>query len=165
MGNQKIVKPPHSIMKNGGADLRKVFLAGTIEMGESEDWQSTVTNLLSEQPITILNPRRDKWDPSEPQEFENAQFYQQVTWELNALDKADIIILNLLPESKSPISLLELGLYASSGKLLVCCPDGFWRKGNVDIVCERFNIPIYNNLDELLHNNFFITNFEEKQIL
>lgn len=162
MSSDKVIKPPHSIMKNSYKDFTRVFLAGTIEMGNSEDWQSNVTKLLADYPITILNPRRADWDSSWAQEFENPQFHQQVTWELNALDRADIIILNLLPDSKSPISLLELGLYASSGKLLVCCPEGFWRKGNVDIVCERFNIPLYNNIAELLHNNFFITNFEEK---
>jgi hypothetical protein len=162
MSRNKVIKPPHSIMKNAHENFKKVFLAGTIEMGNSDDWQSKITDLLSEYPITILNPRRVDWDSSWSQEFENPQFYQQVTWELNALDRADVIILNLLPDSKSPISLLELGLYASSGKLLVCCPDGFWRKGNVDIVCERFNIPVYNNIGELLHNNFFITKFEEK---
>jgi hypothetical protein len=149
-------------MKNSEKNYKKIFLAGTIEMGNSEDWQSKISESLSDKPYTILNPRRVDWDSSWTQEFENPQFYQQVTWELNALDKADIIILYLLPDSKSPISLLELGLYAASGKLLVCCPKGFWRKGNVDIVCERFNIPIYDNIGELLHNNFFITNFEEK---
>lgn len=157
----KEIKPPHSIVKNSNKSSLKVFLAGTIEMGNSEDWQTKVSNALLDRQYTILNPRRVDWDSSWTQEFENPQFYQQVTWELNALDKADIIILYLLPDSKSPISLLELGLYANSGKLLVCCPNGFWRKGNVDIVCERFNVPVYGNIEKLLHDNFFITTFDE----
>jgi hypothetical protein len=158
----KEIKPPQSIVKNCNINYKKIFLAGTIEMGNSEDWQSKLSNVLSDRPYTVLNPRRADWDSSWTQEFENPQFYQQVTWELNALDKADIIILYLLPDSKSPISLMELGLYANSGKLLVCCPNGFWRKGNVDIVCERFNIPLYENIEKLLHDNFYITNFEKK---
>jgi hypothetical protein len=52
------------------------------------------------------------------------------------------------PNTKSPISLLELGLFASSKKLIVCCPDGFWRKGNVRIVCELYNIPLFNDYDQ-----------------
>jgi hypothetical protein len=44
------------------------------------------------------------------------------------------------PNTLSPISLLELGLHAKSGKLIVCCPEGFYRKGNVDIVCQNFGI-------------------------
>lgn len=53
------------------------------------------------------------------------------------------------PNTKSPISLLELGLFARSGKVRVVCPEGFWRKGNVDIVCQYYNIPLYENFETL----------------
>ncbi len=52
------------------------------------------------------------------------------------------------PNTKSPISLLELGLYAASDKLTVCCPEGFWRKGNVDIVCERYGVEQVDTIEE-----------------
>lgn len=52
------------------------------------------------------------------------------------------------PSTKSPISLLELGiLTANPNKLLVCCPEGFWRKGNVDVVCRKYNIHQINDKD------------------
>jgi hypothetical protein len=54
------------------------------------------------------------------------------------------------PNTKSPISLLELGLHASSEKMVVICPEGFWRKGNVDIVCEKHNIKQVKDIDELV---------------
>ena len=50
----------------------------------------------------------------------------------------------------SPISLLEFGLHARSGKMVVFCPEGFWRKGNVDIVCERYGIPQVEEMEELV---------------
>ena len=41
----------------------------------------------------------------------------------------------------APISLLELGLLlgnpAKKGKVVVCCPKGYVRRGNVEIVCRR----------------------------
>jgi hypothetical protein len=40
-------------------------------------------------------------------------------------------------------------LFAASGKLLVCCPPGYWRKGNVDVVCARYSIPQLPTLAEL----------------
>jgi hypothetical protein len=55
--------------------------------------------------------------------------------------------MNILPESKSPITLLELGLHANSSRLMVCCPDGFYRKGNVEVVCHRHNIPLFNDFE------------------
>lgn len=143
-----LYKPPKNIALRN-RDRKSVFLAGSIEMGKAEDWQTEVGDFFHKQGYDVLNPRRDDWDASWEQKFENAQFYQQVNWELNALEHADLIIMYFAPDTKSPISLLELGLFARSGKLRVVCPDGFWRKGNVEIVCNYYNIPFYNNLTTL----------------
>lgn len=122
-----------------------IFLAGSIEMGNCEDWQSKVGKELKA--VDVYNPRRDDWDSSWVQDINNPQFFEQVTWELDMLDKCDIIFMYFDPTTKSPISLLELGLYARSKQMIVCCPDGFWRKGNVDIVCQRYGISVFNNLE------------------
>ncbi len=149
-----IIKPPAAISKVNPKKRVRIFLAGSIEMGKAEDWQSRITNSLNKfntsQDIVVFNPRRDDWDSSWEQTFENPQFNQQVNWELNALEQSDIIIMYFSPETKSPISLLELGLFARSGKLLVCCPEGFWRKGNVDIVCEKYSVSNFDSLENLL---------------
>lgn len=126
---------------------RRVFLAGTIDMGNSEYWQEEVIKLfngplLKEMGFTIYNPRRIEGFKSEDQE-------EQIQWELNHLDKADTILMNLLPSSKSPISLLELGLYAKSGKLVVVCPKEFYRYSNVRIICEKYKIPLYSSIGEV----------------
>ena len=131
-------------------NIKTIFLAGSIEMGIAEDYQSIMGDFISNQlGLDVFNPRRTDWDNSWEQTFQNPQFSQQVNWELNALDKCDYIIMYFDPKTKSPISLLELGLYADSGKLFVVCPDGFWRKGNVDIVCNKYNIPMFNSLEQL----------------
>jgi hypothetical protein len=129
-------------------NVTTVFLAGSIEMGAAEDWQAVIPELFKDRDkLTFLNPRRDDWDSSWEQKESNPQFSKQVNWEMNMLDLCDVIFMYFSPETKSPISLLELGLYANSKKMIVCCPDGFWRKGNIDIVCSRHNIPVYNTLD------------------
>ncbi|MDW3652539.1 MAG: nucleoside 2-deoxyribosyltransferase domain-containing protein [Bacteroidia bacterium] len=149
-----VIKAPESISKNFRTE-KLIFLAGSIEMGLAEDWQSRVENYFKDlATYTLLNPRRDDWDSSWVQAFENPNFYQQVNWELKGLERADKIIWYVSPDTKAPISLLELGLFAASGKVLLCCPTGFWRKGNVDIVCERYHIPVYEKLDELLAKHF-----------
>jgi hypothetical protein len=55
------------------------------------------------------------------------------------------------PNTTSPISLLELGLHAKSKKMIVCCPEGFWRKGNVDIVCKTYNVHQVDTLDDIIN--------------
>jgi len=121
-----------------------IFLGGSIEMGNVEDWQKEISDristCLSPDIFCILNPRRKSWDSSWEQSKDNPLFRGQVEWELEGLEKAQSIIMYMHPDTKAPISLMELGLFAQSRKLLVVCPDGYWRKGNVDIVCERYGI-------------------------
>lgn len=129
-----------------------VFLAGSIEMGSAEDWQTEVVKEFANSDVTFFNPRRDEWDSSWEQKQSNEQFNFQVNWELNRLNHCDIMFMYFSPETKSPISLLELGLIGGYNpeKIIVCCPEGFWRKGNVDITCTRLCIPVYNNLTDAI---------------
>lgn len=125
---------------------KRVFLAGSIEMGKAEKWQDVIIKKCEDKPFIFLNPRRDDWDSSWEQKITNHKFNEQVNWELDSLEEADYIVMYFDPNTKSPISLLELGLHAKSGKLIVCCPEGFWRKGNVDIVCKRNDIYQTNSI-------------------
>lgn len=127
-----------------------IFLAGSIEMGTAENWQESIVREFESESVTLLNPRRDVWDASWVQSIDNPVFREQVEWELSALEQADIIVFYFDPATKSPISLLELGLFARSGKTLVVCPDGFWRKGNTDIVCARYGVPQFNSIRDLV---------------
>jgi hypothetical protein len=142
-----IFKPPTNIAKR---DIKRkyCFLAGSIEQGKAEDWQTSMGDFFLNQGWGAFNPRRENWDSTWTQDFENPVFNQQVSWELDALEKADMIMLYLLPDTLSPISLLEFGLHAKSGKLFVIAPDGFWRKGNIEITCHKYNVPLFNNLEE-----------------
>ena len=146
----KVLKPPTRIDDALFRDKYSVFLAGSIEMGEASNWQQEIESALAGVNCVVFNPRRDDWDSSWAQSIDNAQFRNQVEWELTALEKADLIAMYFDPLTKSPVSLLELGLFARSGKMLVCCPDGFWRKGNVDIVCHNYMVGSPPNLARLI---------------
>lgn len=144
-----IFKPPYPIDERNPS-LKSIFLAGSIEMDKAEDWQNTCEIALTNS-FNLFNPRRESWDSSWKQDINNKHFREQVEWELNALEEADIIIMYFAPNTKSPISLLELGLHAKSNKMHVVCDQKFWRKGNVDVVCKKYNIPQYASLEDLLN--------------
>lgn len=143
-----ILKPPHPL--DLAPDRPGLFLAGSIEMGRAVHWQALFEQELSDLDVTILNPRRDDWDASWEQSLRNPNFRGQVEWELDAQEKADVIAMYFAPETHAPITLLELGLFAGSQKLIVCCPEGFWRKGNVEVVCLRYGVPTVETLPELV---------------
>ena len=144
----QVLKPPAPL--DFDPSRPSVFLAGSIEMGQAEDWQARFQESLRSADITILNPRRDVWDATWAQEIGNPQFRAQVEWELSAQERATLIAMYFAPATKSPVTLLELGLFARSGRLAVCCSDGYWRKGNVEIVCARYGVPMLESLDALI---------------
>lgn len=132
-----------------------VFLAGSIEQGSAEKWASLVVQEMRKSDnikldIVFYNPRRDDWDSSWEQKESNNQFNSQVNWELNRLEECDIIFMYLSPETKSPISLLELGKFAGRKQMVVCCPKTFWRRGNVEILCNRENVPLFEDLESAI---------------
>jgi len=146
--NLEQIKPPTPLPKKDGRPW--VFLAGSIDMGQAEDWQTTVGAALASVDGVLLNPRRDNWDRSWRQRMDNPPFRNQVEWELDGLAGADVIAMHLAENSKAPISLLELGLFAASGKVIVSCPPGFWRRGNVEVVCSRFGVPLVDDLSDMI---------------
>lgn len=153
------VKPPHKDYYP--PNITSVFLAGSIEMGTAELWQDKVAEALKGENLIVYNPRRDDWDSSWVQSKDNKQFREQVTWELDRINIADIVFFYFDPNTKSPITLLELGatLGRQSSEIIVVCPEGFYRKGNVDIICERHGIDVKASLEEGLKELRLVINF------
>lgn len=152
--NLQVVKPPHH--ENYRPNDLTVFLAGSIEMGVAEPWQDRLTYLLQNMHnLTLFNPRRDAWDSSWEQVKQNPQFSEQVNWELDKLlNVADVAVFYFDPATRSPVTMLELGLAIGKQNetgqhIIVCCPNGFWRKGNIDIVCENHEVQQVETIDEL----------------
>jgi Nucleoside 2-deoxyribosyltransferase like len=127
-----------------------IFLAGAIDQGEAVDWQRKVARALDQFDINILNPRRDDWDSSWEQTADDPQFRQQVEWELDAQEAADMVVFVFTKDSKAPITFLEFGLFAPKKDAVVCAEEGFYRQGNLDIVAERHKVPMYHDLDEMI---------------
>lgn len=142
----QLIKPESPTQQT--ANRISVFLAGSIEMGKAEDWQVAVEKELKEFEVTVFNPRRNDWDSSWEQKESSDQFNYQVNWELNRLEESTVVFMYFSPGTQSPISLLELGAFAGRSHMIVCCPTGFWRKGNVDIFCTRANVPVYENFED-----------------
>lgn len=157
MENKMIIITPEEIVNKGANKLntKSIFLAGTIDNGESLNWQDNVIIELINLGVSceVFNPRRKHWNPNpSKEEMEN-----QIKWEQEHLDKSDIIAMVLLDKSKSTISLLELGLYANTKKLVVFCTPNFYRWDNVRLTCEKYNIELVQDLHPLIIANKIIS--------
>lgn len=140
-----LVIHPHENEPENLKDFTTVFLAGTIDMGNSVDWQMVAATLFREKKgkYILYNPRQAEWHPEREGEMD-----YQVNWELEHLEKAQHILMVFLAGSQSPITLLELGLHARDGKLHVVCPEGYFRYDNVRITCQRYGVPLYKTVEE-----------------
>lgn len=154
--NYKVFTPPYDYDNSSYKIFTKeyegvmpinVFLGGTIDNGESVDWQTQLIEALDKEktahPLCIYNPRRADWPSSE----DHTEIDKQIKWELTHLERADLIVMNILGGSKSPISLMEIGLFARENKLLVFCPKDFYRYDNVRVVCGSYGIPLFETND------------------
>ena len=137
-----ILEAPNNLLSYDGLGT-KVFLAGTIENGKSVDWQDEISKYGDSIGLTMFNPRRKNWNKNAKRQ----EIDEQINWELSHMEKADVIIMNILGDSKSPISLMEIGLFARQNKLLVFCPKEFYRYDNVRVVCGSYGIPLFETND------------------
>jgi hypothetical protein len=126
-----------------------VFLAGPTSQTDDRDWHEVLSESLADQPLTIYNPLRADWDSTWREDISFEPYREQVEWELDMQETVDIVVLYFHPATKAPISLLELGLCARTGKAIVCCPQGYWKRGNVQIVCKRYGVEMVEDLDGL----------------
>ena len=125
----------------GSEDDISIFLAGTIEMGNSPDWQAKAIRRLRDLDISIYNPRR----VVAPDE---ALIADQINWELNSITKCHFIFMHLAADTISPISLYELGLLQgnpmSTKQIVVACDPKYTRAQNVKVTLAHESFKSYN---------------------
>ncbi|KIW95560.1 uncharacterized protein Z519_04145 [Cladophialophora bantiana CBS 173.52] len=144
---RQVIHAPSNEIPRG---VKSVFLAGTTSQVDATDWREALSTSLLDTPVTIYNPYRADWDSSWREDINFAPYREQVEWELEKQHQADIVIFYFHPATQAPISLLELGICARApGKAIVVCPEGYWKRGNVQIVCNKFGFEMVDTLDGL----------------
>ncbi len=135
-------------------DGPRIFLAGSIDGDNDNHWRKeTISyikkiwfeNIDNKNSITIYNPLRDE-------EWSFDMEAEQAAWDISMLNISDYIIMNLMGDSVSPVSLLELGLFSSSSKLFLSIEDTYVRKNIAELYysCYGYN-RIYKNLQETVN--------------
>jgi hypothetical protein len=124
---------------------KSIFLAGSIDRNMSSNWRKMARVKLAHYDYLFdpTNPNHDNLDDKEMKEH--------IEWELNALLIADKILLNFTANALSPISLVELGLYVATDKLIVVCPKEFYKSRYVHTLCEKYNTPFFYEIEEALN--------------
>ncbi|KAI3401374.1 hypothetical protein diail_11458 [Diaporthe ilicicola] len=130
---------------------RSVFLAGPTEVPWRAGFIAALKERLISTSTTIFDPFQPRWDKTWKEDVDlDPRFKAQVEWELASQDRATVVALFFHADSKAPVSLLELGLCARSGKAVVGCDPGYWKRGNVQAVCRRYGVPLADSMGGLV---------------
>lgn len=122
-----------------------LFLAGGIT--GCGDWQQEIVKLLSDQNITLLNPRRAYFPKDNPKIDE-----EQIEWEYKHFRKATAVLFWFTPPTLNPITLFELGQWSVASKpLFVGVHPDYARKRDVEIQMglAKPQVTIYYSLPDL----------------
>lgn len=134
VNNAQVFTPETKVNETDAEWKYSVFLAGTIEMGNSIDWQAKAIRRLRDLPINIYNPRRIV-APDEN------LITEQINWELDSIAKCEFIFMHLAKDTISPISLYELGMLqcrdGNSKSIVVACDPQYTRKTNVKVTLQH----------------------------
>ena len=128
--------PPQKKIYSLDYTRHRVYLAGSTK---GIDWQRYFINELADLRVDVFNPRSDVVDGL-------------YGWEIEHLNIANVIALYFDPHDTSPNGLLTLGLFSKTDRLIVCCPEQFYKKDDVDYICQREDIHQVETLDLLVAN-------------
>jgi hypothetical protein len=126
-----------------------IFLAGTTTPTAGGDWRETLIKRLAKYPVTFLDPTRKDWDSTWREDFSDARWASQISWELEWQNDADIVVVFFHEMTVAPVSLLELGLSVRSGKVIACAMPGYSKRGNVQAVCDMYSGEFVTSEEEL----------------
>lgn len=102
-------------------------------------------------PTLVLHPHEEMPDSIDLKSYKSVFLAGTIDMGSGVDWQKDVVeLFEKAPGSKSPITLLELGLFAKSGKLHVVCTEGFYRYDNVRITCAKHGVPVYASLTEAI---------------
>lgn len=95
---------------------------------------------------SVFVPETETWDKHD-------NYDAQIAWELEALKQASVIVfwiprdLNKMPAFTTNV---EFGFWVQTGKVLLGAPDDAQKMGYLKALAERYQVPVFDNLDDLL---------------
>ena len=167
----------------GTEDAIKILLVGSESIDDSSDsfdWQgkfiSGVLNITDPEKGLLMFKNKKyiiincKYIPKMMPDAgmpQNAELLNKYNYILDMANMSDGIFCNILKKTQSPIPLFEFGLFTSSNKLVIRCPEEYQYSSLVKLICERSNVPLLpgkSSVKDVMFSLFaYIPKFQEMQ--
>jgi len=180
--NEKItVFQPGDQLPQMTNDSVKIYLGGTMDFSgnPASDWQQAFIDGLAKLTdplkglLLIKNLNFFIFNPKVPPQsavgasLDNPDFINQMQWRLQMQDMSDVIFLNIMKKSVSPVPILEFGSLVQSGKLVVRTSEEYQLYSHVRLYCEKYQIPLLTGKtsvkDVILAAGGFLEKFRDLQ--
>ena len=129
-----------SIYGDPNYDWQNKFIEGLVKLVDPTPDTKTGIMMYSKFNYIVVDPRSNA--QNQEMVLDNPDFVNGFSYYLDMAEKADAIILNFLQKSTAPKPLFDLGYLIRSGKTVVRCSPGYMQAGLVNVVCQRFNVPL-----------------------
>lgn len=136
----KMIYTSEMILPEKEKNSRYFFLAGSMDLQLEKPWRQSLIKELPES-IHVFDPTCMNHGSLNEEEMR-----KHIQWELDAMELADRILLNFLPNASSPISMVEMGLYTMTDKLIVVCPKEFHSYRYIKQLCKNYTTPFFEDL-------------------
>lgn len=122
-----------------------IFLSGSTENSDKDSWQDKLLKELEDLNVTMLNPYRADYNS-----LSDSELTKQIEWELDGLERADIVAIYFDSSTKAAITLLELGLSAKNKTVVIFCEGKFWKHKEVTVVAKKYKLSVFDNYDNFV---------------
>lgn len=145
-------------------DYLKIYLSGSLDLGgKSTPWQQKFINGLSK--LTVKHPNKPElpdytgfkflvFNPLVPVNGEpsvdNPEFVQKLNWELEMMERSDVIFCNFLKKSVLISAISGYLLNAQTGKVICRCPIECNFYPQVKVLSDKYGIPLLGNSGSLI---------------
>lgn len=163
VGSESIDNNPSTSDQPSTYDWQSKFAQGVASIANPKDGLIMFKNakylIINSKYIPVMTP-----DIMMP---ENVELMNKYNWILDMANSSDIIFCNILKKTTSSIPLMEFGLFVSSQKLVMRCPETYPYFQIVKLICERSQVPLLQSKstvkDALFSAYSFCKRFQDLQ--
>lgn len=134
-----------------------VFLGGSIDpnLENQSAWHNEMIRLFesieSEEDVTLLNPRRDAWNPDTKISVDDVNFRNQRVWEVDSLENCSFSVFYMDPTAYCDSTMLRLGIVLGRCEnVFVLCSKDHRNRADLEVYARLYkSMTLVDTMQEL----------------
>ena len=113
---------------------------------DSDGWKETVRRVFCDRKILIEDIK--SWETEDyTSSEEDLNYNHLISKDLDSLHSSDVILIYFKEGYKNRFPFFSLGYFCNNDNLVILCSEDFSKRGIVQMICTRKNIPLFYTLE------------------